>query len=77
MIKSPVGKEDTFDGGSALGSLSDVHTRMRITENVQALSPTLIKLSSTFSADLSLVLNIASLPPGSPWSICDLMQPPL
>lgn len=77
MIKSPVGKGDTFDSGSALRSLRDVHTRMRITENVQALFPYLIKLSSTFSADLSLVLNIASLPPGSPWSICDLMQPPL
>lgn len=77
MIKSPVGKETHLTVDLHFGSLRDVHTRMRITENVQALFPHLIKLSSTFSADLSLVLNIASLPLGSPWSICDLMQPPL
>lgn len=45
---------DIFDVGSALMLLGEVCMHLRVIENARALSPPLIKLSSTFSADLSL-----------------------
>lgn len=68
---------DIFDRGSALVPLREVYPHMRVIESAQALSPPLIKLSSTFGADLSLGSEYHSPPSSSPWSICDLMQPSL
>lgn len=45
---------DKSDDGSALMHLGAVHRHVRVIENARTLSPPLIKLPSTFRADLSL-----------------------
>lgn len=45
---------DKSDSGPALSLLREAHRHMRVIENARTLSPPLIKLPSTFRADLSL-----------------------